>query len=472
MARTITNDPVTRIEGHARVLLDLDDGQQVKSARLVVNELRGFERMLVGMEADRMPLVTARICGVCPVPHALASTKALETAFRITPPPAGVIMRRLISLGHVIHSHALHLFALGGPDLYFGLSADPAIRNVVGLVKEAPELAKKALRLRTLGQRIVETVGGRGIHPVTVVLGGVSFELSQEERDLLRRQAAELVEVAKEVAPAFRELLLKLVAAEPALADAKAPMHDVGLLAAGGKMDHYDGALSLGGPDGVLRGEIQAQRYAEFLEERTFDYSYMKPVWVHWGGEEYTYRVGPLARVNLVSGMDTPAAAAELAAFRAACPRPCQSMVMQHWAKLVEVLWACEQVQVLLESPDLSGPTRVGASVRAGRGVGVAEAPRGTLIHEYEVDAKGIVRKANLIIATQQSYHSINRSLEQAANAYAAGKSDAALLNAVEFAVRCHDPCLACATHAVGQMPIEIELRRGGEVVRSVRRGG
>ena len=250
MARTITIDPVTRIEGHARVLLDLDDGQQVKSARLVVNELRGFERMLVGMEADRMPLVTARICGVCPVPHALASTKALETAFRITPPPAGVIMRRLISLGHVIHSHALHLFALGGPDLYFGLSADPAIRNVVGLVKEAPELAKKALRLRTLGQRIVETVGGRGIHPVTVVLGGVSFELSQEERDLLRRQAAELVEVAKEVAPAFRELLLKLVAAEPALADAKAPMHDVGLLAAGGKMDHYDGALSLGGPDG------------------------------------------------------------------------------------------------------------------------------------------------------------------------------------------------------------------------------
>jgi len=471
MARTITIDPVTRIEGHARVLLDLDDGQKVKSARLVVNELRGFERMLVGMEADRMPLVTARICGVCPVPHALASTKALEAAFGITPAPAGVVMRRLISLGHVIHSHGLHLFALGGPDLYFGLSADPAIRNVVGLVKEAPELAKKALRLRTLGQRIVETVGGRGIHPVTVVLGGVSFELTQQERDTLRKQAAELVAVAKEIAPVFRELLLKLLKAEPALAEAKDPMHDLGLLA-GGKLDHYDGALSLGGPDGALRGEIQAARYAEFLEERVFDYSYMKPVWVHWGGEEHTYRVGPLARVNLTAGIDTPAAAAELAAFRAACPRPCQAMVMQHWAKLVEVLWACEQVELLLESPALSGPTRVAASVKAGRGVGVVEAPRGTLIHEYEVDAKGIVRKANLIIATQQNYHSINKSLEQAANAYATGKTEAELLNAVEFAVRCHDPCLSCATHAVGQMPISIEMRRGGELVRTVRRGG
>ncbi len=471
MSRTITIDPVTRIEGHARVLLDLADDESVRSARLVVNELRGFERMLVGMEADRMPLVTARICGVCPVPHALASTKALESAFGIQPAPGGLVMRRLISLGHVIHSHGLHLFALGGPDLFFGLAADPAVRNVVGLVEAAPDLAGQAMRLRTLGQKLVEAVGGRGIHPVTVVLGGVSFTLSEAELASLRKLADELVAVTGKVVPAFRGLLERLLEAEPPLRQAAVPSLDLGLLR-GGRLDHYDGALTLGATDGARLGEIPADRYADFLEERSFDWSYMKPTWVRWGGAESTYRVGPLARVNLVEAIDTPLAAAELAAFRAAgAGRPSQLMVMQHWARLVEVLWACEEAQRLLADPALRGPSRVAATVRAGRGVGVVEAPRGSLIHEYEVDAKGIVRRANLIIATQQNYHGINSSLEQAAGAYVAGKGDAAVLNAVEFAIRCWDPCLSCATHAVGRMPIELEVRRGGQVVRTVRRG-
>ena len=469
--RTITIDPVTRIEGHARVLLDLGDDDTLRSARLVVNELRGFERILVGMQADQMPLVTARICGICPVPHALAATLALEEAFGIAPPPAAVAVRELLSAGHLVHSHALHLFALGGPDLYFGLAGDPARRNVVGLAEAEPDLARKALRLRSLGQKLVEALGGRGVHPVTLVLGGISFQPGAEQLASLGAGAEEMVALSRELAGRARELLLRLVEREPALLEAAVPSADLSLVA-DGKVNHCRGLLRLCGADGAVLAEIPGREYAAHLEERGCDWSYMKPVVFKLGGTETTYRVGPLARVNVADGMATPLAQAELEAFRAAFPRPCHLTVMQHWARIVELVWACEAAQALLADPALRGPTRAPARVGAGRGVGCVEAPRGTLIHEYEVDGKGIVRKANLLIATQQNSHAIDRSLEQAARAHVAGKGDAAVLNAVEFAIRCYDPCLSCATHAVGRMPILVEVRRGGAPVRTIRREG
>jgi len=466
---TIRIDPVTRIEGHARVLLELTDEGAVGQARLVVNELRGFERMLVGMEADRMPLVTARICGVCPVTHTLAAIQALEDAFGVTPPPAARVLREILCMGQLVHSHALHLFALAGPDLFFGISSDPARRNIVGLVEAAPELAKKALRLRTLGQKVVEAVGGRGVHPVTVVIGGVSIDLAADAVATLQKYADEMLVLVRELGPQARDLLLRLVEKEPALLALAVAAHDLGLVR-GGMLSHLDGALRLVGPEGKLAGEFPARDYADHLVERSYAWSYMKPVFFRLGGQDALYRVGALARVNAADGVDTPLAQAELEAFRRAHPRPCHLTVMHHWARIVELLWACEKLRLLLGAPDLRGPARVPARIAAGRGVGCVEAPRGTLIHDYEVDGKGIVRAANLLVATQQNYAAINQSIEQAARSYVAGKGDQAVLNALEFAIRCHDPCLSCATHAVGQMPIEVEVHRGGALVRRFRR--
>ncbi|HTP24217.1 MAG TPA: Ni/Fe hydrogenase subunit alpha [Anaeromyxobacteraceae bacterium] len=465
--RTITIDPVTRIEGHARVLLDVEDDGNVKSARLVVNELRGFERMLVGMEADRMPLVTARICGVCPVSHAIAAVKALEGLWGVEPPPAAILAREILAAGHLIHSHALHLFALAGPDLYFGLAGDTTKRNVLGLAEVEPELARKALRLRTLGQKLVEGLGGRGVHPVTIVAGGISFQPTTEELAAMEGAADEMVALARELAAWGRGLLLTLAEREPALLGAEVRSHDL-CLVKDDKVSHYDGALRLCGPDGATVAEIPCGAYAEHMEERVFEWSYMKPVLFKQGGSEVSYRVGPLARLNVAKSMGTPHADAELAAFRQAFPRPCHLTVMHHWARIVELVWACETARANLAEPTLRGPMRVPVKVRAGHGVGCVEAPRGTLIHEYVVDGKGIVRLANLLIATQQNYAAINQSLEQAARSHVAGKGDQAVLNAVEFAIRCYDPCLSCATHAVGQMPIAVEIRRGGEVVRTI----
>ncbi len=471
MTRTLTLDPVTRIEGHARVLLEMTDAEEVKFAGLIVNELRGFERMMVGMEADRMPLIAARVCGVCPVSHALASVKALEAAFDLQVPPAGVLLRELLSAAQLVHSHALHLFAMAGPDLFFGLDAEPEKRSIVGLVEAMPDVAKKALRLRTLGSRMVESVGGRGVHPVTVVLGGISFELDEALRGALAKTAAEALELAKELTPVARDLVLKAMERYPALAQLEIPTHYLGMVK-GGRTSHYDGALRLVDPKGATVLEFEGKDYAQHLVERGLDWTYLKPIYFRLGGEDVSYRVNSLGRLNVCDSMGTPLAQAELETFRAAYPRPCHNTVMHHWARMIEILHGCERMVEILADPKVLGQTRVEARMKEGRGVGVVEAPRGTLIHEYRVDAKGIVRAANLLVATQQNYPSINRSIEQAAQSYVAGKGEKALFNALEFAIRCYDPCLSCATHAVGRMPLEVEIRAPGAPARRLVRSG
>lgn len=471
MARTLTLDPVTRIEGHARVLLEMDDADQLKFAGLIVNELRGFERMMVGMEADRMPLIAARVCGVCPVSHALAAVKALEDAFGLEVPPAGVLLRELLCAGQLVNSHALHLFAMAGPDLFFGLDAEPEKRSIVGLVDAMPEVAKKALRLRTLGQRVVEGLGGRGVHPVTVVVGGISFQLDEAQRSQLAKHAAEALALARELMPVARDLVLKALERYPALAQLEIPTHYLGTVQ-GGRMSHYDGVLRLVDPTGKTAVEFEGKDYAQHLVERSLEWTYLKPIYFRRGGEEVSYRVNSLGRLNVCDSIGTPLAQAELEAFRAAYPRPCHLTVMHHWARMIEILHGCERMVEILADPKVKGPSRAEARVKEGRGVGVVEAPRGTLIHEYRVDAKGIVRAANLLVATQQNYPSINRSIEQAAQSYVAGKGEKALFNALEFAIRCYDPCLSCATHAVGRMPLEVEIRAPGAAARKLVRSG
>lgn len=470
MYKTIKIDPVTRIEGHARVFINLDDDGKLKNAGLVVNELRGFEKILIGMEADRMPHITARICGVCPTAHHIAASNALDHAAGVKTPAAAMLLRELMYMGHIIHSHSLSIFVLLGPDLVMGLDADPAVRNVVGIVQANPELAKIALRLRTIGQKINEMVGGRGTHPVTSVAGGITFILDQEKKRTIQDWIDEARAMLPTVLPAVKGLLLKALDQHPVMGtDWVVPSWGLGTVS-NDRVSLIEGRLRAIDETGATRIEFGVEEYDKHLVETVVDWSYMKKVHIDMDGL-HEYRVGPMARMNAMRRYGTELADAECAEFVKLGGAPCHLTVFQTYAKLVETIWAIERADEIVNDPAVWGETRVPVKFKGGRGVGHVEAPRGTLIHDYEIDDKGIVRAANLIVATQQNYALINRSIEQAARSHVIDRpEDAALMNAVEFAIRCYDPCLSCATHAIGGMPLEVVITRGGETVKTIRR--
>jgi len=470
-SRTIRIDPVTRIEGHAKVFVNLAEDGSLDNAGLVVNELRGFEKILVGMEANRMPHITARICGVCPTAHHIAASNALDHACGVVAPPAAMLLRELMYMGHIIHSHALSLFVLQGPDLVLGLDADPAIRNVVGIVQANPEVAKKALRIRTVGQRLNEIVGGRGTHPVTSVAGGITFVLDSEKRGQLQALVDEGKLLAKELAPVVKQLVVTMLEKHPAmLTDWVAPSWSVGTVL-DNRVSLIEGAIRVVDENGLLQVEFPVQDYDKYMVESVVDFSYMKRVGFKKDGLLHDYRVGPLARINAMQQFSTEWANREMEEMLKLGGYPCHITLFQAYAKLVEMIWAIERADDILRDPAVNGETRVPVKFQGGRAVGHSEAPRGTLIHDYEIDEDGIVRAANLIVATQQNYAIINRSIEHAAKSHVIGKSDdQALLNAIEFSIRCYDPCLSCATHAVGAMPMEISINRGGQTVKTIRR--
>ena len=471
MKKTIKIDPVTRIEGHAKVFINLTEEGELENAGLVVNELRGFEKILIGMEADRMPHITARICGVCPTAHHLAASNALDNAAGVTPPPAAMLLRELMYMGHIIHSHSLSIFVLQGPDLVMGLDAAPAERNVVGIVKANPELAKVALRLRTIGQKINEMVGGRGTHPVTSVAGGITFILDQEKKQILQDWINEALALLPVVAPAVKRLLMKALELHPSmLTEWVVPSWGLGTVL-DDRVSLIQGRLRAIDETGAIRAEFGVEEYDKYLVESVVDWSYMKKVHFNLDGQHHEYRVGPMARMNAMRRFGTERADAEYAEFAKLGGSPCHITIFQTYAKLVEIIWAVERADEILNNPDVFGETRVPVSFKGGRGVGHVEAPRGTLIHDYEIDNKGIVRAANLLVATQQNYSIINRSIEQAAASHVINRpDDTALLNAVEFSIRCYDPCLSCATHAMGRMPMEVAITRGGTTIKTLRR--
>lgn len=466
MAKTIKIDPVTRIEGHARILLDCDDAGKVEDAFFCVNELRGFERILVGMEASTLPQVTARICGVCPTAHHLVAAKALDNAAGVEPPEAGKLLREFMYMGHVIHSHALSLFVLAGPDLVFGLNGDSASQNIVGMVDKEPELTKAGLRLRSLGQKINETIGGRGIHPVTAVAGGISFKLSDAQFAKLQELTAEAVQLSSTLAGKTKELLLKLFDDNPVLLEQlNVPSWYLGTVK-NGKLNFYDGTLRAVDENGAIMQEFDSRQYMDYIIERAVSNSYAKEVFFQHGGAEHMYRVSTLARLNVVDGLETPLAQAEFEEFRAKFGKPCHNAVIQMYAKMIELLYACEKANELINDPALRGDTRVEADFRGKRGIAHIEAPRGVLIHDYKIDDRGIVSSANMIIATQQNVAAINKSLVEGANGLLDGPDDSAMLNGLEFVVRCYDPCLACSTHAIGSMELDVQLRQKGQLKR------
>ena len=470
MGKTINIDPVTRIEGHARILLECDDNGLVDEAFFIVNELRGFERILVGMEAHTLPQVTARICGVCPTAHHLASAKALDSAASVTPPVAGRLLRELMYMGHYIHSHALSLYILAGPDLVFGLNGDTATQNVVGMVEKEPDLTKKGLRLRSLGQKINEVIGGRGIHPVTAVAGGIAARLTDGQYERLQELTSEAVELAETLVPVTKEMLLRLLDENPVLLD-KLNVESWYLgTVKDGKLNVYDGALRAVDEQGKIRAEFETADYASYLAERAVERSYAKEVYLDIENAEHLYRVSTLARMNVADSMETERAQAEFEEFRSRFGKPCHNAVLQMYCKLVELVYVCEKAKEIMRNPDLRGDSRVAATIAGGRGVGHVEAPRGVLVHDYQIDENNIVRAANMIIATQQNTAAINRSLKQGAINLLDGSDDEKLLNGLEFVVRCYDPCLACSTHAIGRMELEVEVTRKGQTVRNVRR--
>ena len=470
MTRTLTIDPVTRIEGHARILLECNDAGMVEEAHFCVNELRGFERILVGMEAQTMPQITARICGVCPTAHHLVAAKALDNAAGVEPPIAARLLRELMYMGHMIHSHCLSLFVLTGPDLVFGLDGASATRNIVGMVEAEPDLAKKCLRLRSLGQKINETIGGRGIHPVTAIAGGISFRLTDAQLARLQSLTAEAVTLISELGGKTKMLLVDLLDKNPSLLKIlNTPSWYLGTVDHG-RLNVYDGVLRAMDETGRIRSEFSAGDYVSLLAERAVQGSYAKEVFLDIDGAEHMYRVGPLARINVVDGIGTPLADEEFTLFRKNFGRPCHNAVLQIYAKLIELISSCEKALEIAHDPLIRGENRVPARFAGGRGIAHIEAPRGTLIHDYEIDERGIVTKANMIVATQQNTAAINASLKEGAANLLGDGNDEAILNRLEFIVRCYDPCLACATHAVGRMELDVTITRNGRTVRTLRR--
>ena len=466
MSTTITISPVTRIEGHARISIQLDDAGQVADARLHVQEFRGFEAFCIGRPFWEMPTITARICGICPASHALAAAQAGDCILGVEPPVAARRLRTLLSLSQLILSHSLSFFHLSAPDIVLGLDFDPVARNILGLARLRPELIRKGVRLRQIGQEIVNLVGGGYLHPEFIVAGGVREPLRREDRDtivVLLPEALELVRFAMAVWEEHSERFLS------EMGDCgDFPSLFLGLVGADGCLDYTAGRLHFVDDAGVTVRTMAAEAYGDVIRETTPGDSYMKPTECTIG-DNCLYRVGPLARLNTAPFTGAPQAEQARQAFldgRAAVT----GSLCYHQARLVEMLYAVERMGTLLDDPDICDPhVLCRAGVNNFEGVGVTEAPRGTLIHHYQVDRHGLLMGANLIVATGHNSRAMDLTITDIARRYIRGSAlTEGLLNRVEHGIRLYDPCLSCATHLHGRLGILVELQTpGGKVLDS-----
>ena len=469
MSQKIVIDPVTRIEGHAKITIHLDRTGQVEDARFHVTEFRGFEKFCEGRPLWEMPGITPRICGICPVSHLLASAKAGDRILAVNIPPAAEKLRRLMNLGQIIQSHALSFFHLSAPDLLLGMDSDPASRNVFGLIAAEPELARGGIRLRQFGQEIIAILGGKKIHPAWAVPGGVRECLSPEGKSKIRDRLDEVKTTTLQALDKFKSLLADYEAEAQTFGNF--PSLFMGLVGKDGEWEHYGGKIRFVDSQGnIIADQLDAADYQEFIGEAVEPWSYLKSPYYrplgypakgdHCSLQSGIYRVGPLARLNVCSHIGTPLGDRELREFRDRGKGTVNSSFFYHYARLIEILACIEKIELMLEDADLSSShLRAKASINQLEGVGVSEAPRGTLFHHYQVDEDGLIQKVNLIIATGQNNLAMNRTVAQIARHFIRGTEiPEGMLNRVEAGIRAFDPCLSCSTHAVGQMPLRIQL--------------
>lgn len=458
--KQIVIEPVSRIEGHAAIRLFLDEAGRVQDARFQVNQVRGFEQFVVGRPFFEMPSLTARTCGICPVSHELASAKACDQLLAVAIPATAGKLRRLLNLGQLIQSHALSFFYLSAPDLLLGMDHPPESRNFFGLAAADPQFARDGIRLRQFGQQVIERLAGRRIHPSWVVPGGVNSPLAAIARDAILAELPAIIALIRTHLDRFKQTLD--CHQEHIGVFARFPSLFLGLVNDSGTLEHYDGRLRIIDAAGAPVGDdLDPGEYQQAIAEAVEPWTYLKfPYYRPHGYPDGMYRVGPLARLNLAARCGTELADRELAQFRALVSGPVLSTFHSHYARLIETLYAAERIEQLLAEPDiLDARVRATAGVNNLEGVGIAEAPRGTLIHHYRVNGDGLIEWANLIIATGHNNLAMQRGILQAAHHFLDGTAiREGLLNRIEAVIRAFDPCLACSTHAVGAMPLVIEL--------------
>src|SRR5450631_4507992 len=471
--RTILIDPVTRIEGHAKITLHLDEQGEVSDAQFHVTQFRGFEKLCEGRPFTEMPSLMARICGICPVSHLIASAKACDAILAVRIPPTADKLRRIFNMAQIVQSHALSVFHLSSPDLLLGMDADPAKSNLWGVFERDPQLARDGIRLRQFGQQIIERLGGKRIHPAWVVPGGVSEPLSQDDRDAILQSIPGALAIAERTIEWFKGTIEKF--REEIASFGNFPTLFMGIVKDDGGLTFYDGKIRFVDASGsVVAKDLEPAKYLDYLGEKVEPWSYLKSTYYKPKGyPDGIYRVGPLARLNVADGCGTPRADQELAEFKELQRASVLSSFHYHQARLIEILYCVERLEQLLNDPEiLSKHVRAVARPNAQEGVGAAEAPRGTLFHHYKIDDQGLIRWANLIIATGQNNLAMNKSVLQVARHFVKGERlTPGMLNRVEAVIRCYDPCLSCSTHAFGQMPLRIQLLSPfGEVLDEVAR--
>ncbi len=474
MTRTIVIDPVTRIEGHAKISIFLDEAGEVSDARFHVVEYRGFEKFCEGRPFTEMAGITARICGICPVSHLLASAKTGDKILAVKIPPAAKKLRQMMNLAQIIQSHALSFFHLSSPDFLLGWDSDPAKRNVFGLIAANPDVARAGIRLRQFGQTVIEKLGARKIHAAWTVPGGVRSPLSSESRQWIMARLPESFATLHLALDLFKGMLDEQFQAEIDIFG-QFPTLYMGLVGKDGEWEHYDGQLRFSDSQGhIVADGLSEDNYQQFLGEAVEPWSYLKfPYYQPPGYPAGIYRVGPLARLNVCDRIGTAGAEQERQELRDRAGGVPTSSFLYHYARLIEILACLEQMQILLDDPDImSDRCRAQGGVNQLNAIGVSEAPRGTLFHHYQVDENGLIQKVNLIIATGQNNLAMNKTVQQIAQHYIHGPEiPEGLLNRVEAGIRCFDPCLSCSTHAAGQMPLHIQLiAPDGQVVDEVRR--
>ncbi|GAB4110248.1 MAG: Ni/Fe hydrogenase subunit alpha [Acidobacteriota bacterium] len=469
--KRIVIEPVTRVEGHGKVTILLDEASRVKQARLHIVEFRGFERFIQGRPFWEVPVLVQRLCGICPVSHHLAAAKAMDRIVggeQLT--PTALKMRLLMHHGQFLQSHALHFFHLCSPDLLFGFDADPSVRNVLGVAAKFPHLAKQGVLLRKFGQEIIQATAGKKIHGTGAIPGGVNKNLSIAERDRFLAEMDQILEWSRGALRIARDYTLENLARLATFGSFDS--NHLSLVRPDGAHEIYDGLLRARQADGeLIFDQVENQRYHEYLAEEVRPWSYMKfPFIRSLGPDRGWYRVGPLARVNNCDSFDTPEAEAARREFKELSGgRPVNITMAYHWARMIELLHSAEKIHGLLHDPDLQGTDLVTRGERREEAVGIIEAPRGTLFHHYRVNANDQVVMANLIVSTTSNNEPMNRAVQKVAEDHLSGVPEITegLLNHVEVAIRAYDPCLSCATHAMGTMPLVVELvSADGELVQ------